>query len=95
VKMSEEKELEFVANLFSALGHQSRLLIVKALAEKEHCVCELKEIVGSEMPTVSKHLSVLKNAGIVDSRKQNNMVFYRLIYPCVMEFIKCIEENKK
>ena len=93
--MSEEKELEFVANLFSALGHQLRLLIVKALAEKEHCVCELKEIVGSEMPTVSKHLSVLKNAGIVDSRKQNNMVFYRLIYPCVMEFIKCIEENKK
>lgn len=93
--MNEEKELEYIANLFSALGHQSRLLIVKALAEKEHCVCELKEIVGSEMPTVSKHLSVLKNAGIVDSRKQNNQVYYRLILPCAISFINCLSEKLK
>jgi ArsR family transcriptional regulator len=93
--MSEEKELDFIATLFSALGHQSRLLIIKALAEKEHCVCELKEIVGSEMPTVSKHLSVLKNAGIVDSRKQNNQVYYRLILPCTISFINCLNEKFK
>lgn len=93
--MSLENNVDRMALIFSALGHQSRLLIVKALADKEHCVCELKEIVGSEMPTVSKHLSVLKNAGIVDSRKQNNQVFYRLVFPCVLEFMRCIEENKK
>ncbi len=93
--MNEEKELEYIASLFSALGHQSRLLIVKSLADKEHCVCELKEIVGSEMPTVSKHLSVLKNAGIVDNRKQNNQVFYRLVLPCTISFINCLSEKLK
>ncbi len=93
--MSTVKNVEQMAQIFSALGHPSRLLMIKALQDKEHCVCELKEIVGSEMPTVSKHLSVLKNAGIVDSRKQNNQVFYRLVYPCVLEFIRCISENQQ
>jgi len=87
------KSMNDIAKIFSALGHQSRLLIIKALAEKEHCVCELKEIVGSEMPTISKHLSVLKNANLVESRKQNNQVFYRIAYPCVLGFINCLEEK--
>jgi ArsR family transcriptional regulator len=82
-----------VSNVFNALGHPSRLIIVNALAEKEFCVCELKELVGSEMSTVSKHLSVLKNSGIVDCRKQNNQIFYRLKLPCVTNFIKCLTEN--
>jgi len=87
------KSIDDIAKIFSALGHQSRLLIIKALAEKEHCVCELKEIVGSEMSTVSKHLGVLKNANLVDCRKQNNLVFYRLSYPCILDFIHCLEEK--
>lgn len=85
--------IDQIANVFSALGHISRLKIVQALADKEHCVCELKDIVGSEMPTVSKHLSVLKNAGIVHSRKQNNQVYYRLALPCVLTFVNCLHSN--
>lgn len=88
--MKDQMNVEQIATIFSALGHPSRLMIVTALNDKEHCVCELKELVGSEMPTISKHLSVLRNAGIVASRKQNNQVFYRLALPCVMTFYHCL-----
>ena len=53
-------------------------MIVDELAEHgERCVCDLTELVGSDMSTVSRHLSQLKNAGIVDDEKRGTMVFYR------------------
>lgn len=89
-----DNDLNKIALIFSALGHKSRLLIIKALEEKEHCVCDLKNIIGSEMSTVSKHLTVLKNANLVSCRKEANQVFYKLSYPCVSDFIKCLEVKK-
>jgi ArsR family transcriptional regulator len=53
-------------------------------------VCELAALVGSEMPTVSRHLAVLKNAGIVEDEKRGAQVFYRLMTPCVMNFFNCV-----
>ncbi|MGE3311145.1 MAG: ArsR/SmtB family transcription factor, partial [Limisphaerales bacterium] len=54
----------------------------------------LAEMVGSEMPTVSRHLSILKNAGIVDDDKRGTQVFYRLMTPCVMKFFQCVRDVK-
>jgi ArsR family transcriptional regulator len=48
-------------------------------------------MVGADISTVSKHLSVLKEAGIVESRKEGNQRFYRLEAPCVMNMFSCIE----
>ena len=48
------------AGVIKAMGHPSRLAMVEALADGELCVCELQKLVGSDMSTVSKHLSVLK-----------------------------------
>ena len=56
------------AQVFKALAHPSRLLIVDELMQSERCVCELTALVGSDMSTVSKHLSVLKAAGVVAGR---------------------------
>ena len=78
------------AQVFKALGHPGRLLIVDELSRGERCVCDLAALVGSEMPTVSRHLSILKNAGIVDDDKRGTQVFYRLMTPCVMNFFKCV-----
>ena len=52
--------------MFKALAHPGRLLMLDELSRGERCVCELAALVGSEMPTVSRHLSQLKNAGIVE-----------------------------
>lgn len=78
------------AAVFKALAHPARLLMVYELSHGERCVCELAEMVGSEMSTVSKHLSQLKNARIVDDEKRGAQVFYRLKTPCVMNFFQCV-----
>ena len=78
------------ANVFKALSHPSRLLIVEELAQKERCVCELTEMVGADMSTVSKHLSVLKGAGIIQDEKRGLQVYYRLKMPCVLRFFDCV-----
>ncbi len=78
------------AQMFKALAHPGRLLMLDELSRGERCVCELAALVGSEMPTVSRHLSLLKNAGIVEDDKRGAQVFYRLVTPCVMNFFGCV-----
>lgn len=78
------------AQVFKALAHPGRLLMVEELSRGERCVCELAALVGSEMPTVSRHLAQLRNAGIVQDEKRGAQVFYRLMTPCVMNFFQCV-----
>lgn len=83
------------AQVFKALAHPGRLLMVDELSRGERCVCELAALVGSEMPTVSRHLSQLKHAGIVDDEKRGAQVFYRLVTPCVMNFFQCVASVRR
>ncbi|MGB9867631.1 MAG: ArsR/SmtB family transcription factor [Bacillota bacterium] len=84
---------EFQAALFRALGHPTRLTVVEILAtEGEKCVCELVQRLGFDQSTVSKHLTVLKSAGIVKSRKRGLNVFYYLNVKCAYQFMKCVEQ---
>jgi DNA-binding transcriptional ArsR family regulator len=57
----------------------------------ERCVCELTGMIGSDMSTVSRHLAVLKGAGLVEDEKRGQMVFYRLRMKCILSFFDCIE----
>ncbi len=79
------------AKILKALAHQTRLYMVEELAKGERCVCEFVEAVGSDFSTVSKHLSILKDAGIVQVDKRGQKVFYSLKVPCVTNFLGCIE----
>ena len=69
---------EIRAAVFKALGHPTRLFIIDRLVAGERCVCELAELINADMSTISKHLSVLRNAGIVTAEKRGARVFYRL-----------------
>ncbi len=86
-----QAKFEAKAIIIKAMAHPTRLLIIDALSRQEHCVCELTEMVGADTSTVSKHLSILKNAGIVSDEKRNQMVFYNLSMPCVLNFLNCVE----
>ena len=66
------------AKVFKALGHPSRLLMIEALGQGEKCVCELRELVGSDISTVSKHLTVLKEAGLVRDERRGTNIYYSL-----------------
>ena len=68
-----------------------RSIMLDALAQKEMCVCELTELVGADQSTVSKHLAVLKQAGIVEDRKDGTMTFYSLKICCLRGFWECVE----
>jgi len=76
--------------IIKALAHPSRLFMVDELSKHERCVGELTEMVGDDVSTVSKHLSVLKAAGIVIDEKRGNQVFYSLRVPCVLKFFDCV-----
>ena len=79
------------SKVIKALAHPSRLVMVDALASGERCVCDLQALVGADMSTVSKHLSLLKEAGVVLSEKRGLQVFYKLRVPCLMSFFSCVD----
>jgi len=83
------------ARIIKALAHPTRLFLVDELSRGERCVCELTRMVGADMSTVSKHLSVLKASGIVEDEKRGSQVFYTLRCPCVLNFFTCVESVLK
>ncbi len=92
--MLESRKAIFTAQakIFKALGHPSRLIMLEALSGGEKCVCDLQALVGHDMSTVSKHLSVLREAGVVETHKRGTNVYYRLTLCCLDTFLKCSEE---
>ncbi len=79
------------AAIAKALAHPTRLIILEALEQGETCVCDLTELVGADQSTVSKHLAILKQAGLVEDRKEGVMAFYRIKVCCLQGFWECVE----
>jgi ArsR family transcriptional regulator len=91
-----QAKYEARAKIIKAMAHPTRLFIVDKLARSdERCVCELTEMVGVDMSTVSRHLALLKNAGIIVDEKRGAQVYYRLRVRCVLDFFQCVESVMK
>lgn len=87
-KMSVKDKVE----ILKALAHPTRLRIVEKLSEGEQCVCVLLEMFDIDFSTISRHLSVLKNAKVVVDEKRGKNVYYSLKCPCIMSMFDCLEE---
>ena len=81
------KHIEEQAKIFKALGHPSRLLMAEALSHGPMCVCDLQKLVGADISTVSRHLSILKGADVVSDEKKGQNVFYSLKLTCLGQFL--------
>ena len=80
------------AEVARALAHPLRLELVETLSrQQEICVCDLADLLGQRQANVSKHLTVLREAGIVSNRREGLKIFYRLQARCVVEFLRCFE----
>ncbi len=79
--------LELRARIFKALGHPSRLRMVESLLDGERSVCQIQEIIGSDISTVSKHLSILKETGILHSERRGTTIYYSLRMKCASELL--------
>ena len=90
--MKKQKKYEAQAKIMKALSHPTRLFIVNELAAGERCVCEFTDMVGVDTSTISKHLALLKNAGIVDVDKRGTSMYYSLKMRCVLNFFICVDE---
>lgn len=85
--------LKAQAEVLKALGSEARLKIIYTLHEKDTCVCDLQRLSHLSMPAISKHLSVLKAAGLVSFTKEGTKVIYKLEYPCVIKFLSCLDKT--
>lgn len=88
---NEQNRSRAVSDVFKALGHPSRVFIVEKLKDADHCVCELSEMIGVDMSTVSRHLSILKKAGIITDRKEGTTVYYSLVCDCLSQMLTGVE----
>lgn len=89
--VSERARSEARARILKALAHPTRIFIVEKLQRHPYCVCELTDMVGSDTSTVSKHLSLLKAAGVVEDRKEGTTVYYSLACECISKFMDGLE----
>lgn len=85
-----QKVLNRQAEVFKALGHPGRMAIVHALAEGPVCACNLADAAGVQPSTASRHLLVLRSAGLIADERRGQQIFYRLVLPCVLTFAQCI-----
>jgi len=83
------------AEVLKALSNPYRLWMVEKLSHGELCVCEFNNSLSLDYSTISRHLSVLRKAGIVSYRKSGKQVFYDLRVPCVLGFLNCFDEVVK
>jgi ArsR family transcriptional regulator len=91
MRPEEQERLRLNAEVFKAMGHPLRLAVLEFLRDGEKCVCEIVEHTGTGMSNISKHLSVLKNAGIVVDRRDGLKIMYSLAMPCALDFTRCVE----
>ena len=83
------------AVIAKAIAHPVRVAALEFVKDGEQCVCDIAEAVGTERSNLSKHLSVMVNAGVLVSRKEGLKVFYRIKTPCVMKFLDCLKDCLK
>ena len=90
--MTIEDKLKFgeMSKIIKAMSHPTRLFIVDKLKERKYCVCELTDMIGVDISTVSRHLKILKKAGIIYDEKIKNNVYYDLRCPCIGNFYSCV-----
>lgn len=84
-----QSTLDKLAETFKAMAHPVRVAIVHALADGPICAYDLADVANSSASTTSRHLTVLRHAGIISNDRQGQQIFYRLERPCILTLMDC------
>src|SRR5690349_5887554 len=79
--MNASDELTYMASLYMALADRTRLRILNLLRDGEVCVADFAKVLGDSQPKISRHLAYLRNAGIVDTRRDGKWIYYGISWP--------------
>jgi ArsR family transcriptional regulator len=90
-KLELWKPMERLASYFKALADENRLRILNLLVHGELCGCDVQHVLGASQSTISRHLSYLKNAGLVRDRRVGYRVFYRTVHAEAPEITELME----
>jgi ArsR family transcriptional regulator len=88
-----ERNFEQLAECMKALGHPVRLQIVKGLINNECNVTQIQRNLGIPQSTISQHLKILKNAGIIESRREGTMVCYKVLDHWIIELVTDMQKK--
>jgi len=86
------RQAKIRAEILKALAHPVRILIVDVLQRGDHCVSEMNKLARINQSNVSRHLAVLKKAGILSDRRIGMKVLYHLETPCILKAFDCAVE---
>ena len=86
----QKRKYKLMADVISAAGHEIRLAILDYLKDGEQCVCDIAEHVDANRSNVSRHLTVMLNAGLVAQCKDGLKMMYSLRTPCILNITKCV-----
>ncbi len=89
--LPEDKELEFKSRIFKVIGDSNRLKIIEILRAGENCQCEIIPHIAQSQPTVSRHLKLLEEAGLLSSRKEGTKMFYEVVDSRVFNVIDALD----
>jgi DNA-binding transcriptional ArsR family regulator len=87
------------ADVAKAIAHPLRMAVLDYLKTGPQCVCDIAKAVKSERSNISKHLSIMVSAGVLEYEKKGLQVIYKVRTPCVLECVacltKCLKSNAK
>lgn len=89
--LPDDKELEFKSRIFKVIGDPNRLKILEILRAGENCQCEIIPLIAQSQPTVSRHLKLLEDAGLLSSRKEGTKMFYKVVDNRVFNIIDSLD----
>ena len=93
IQVPDDRALEFKARLFKVIGDPNRLKALEILRSGENCQCEIVPLLGQSQPTVSRHLKLLEDAGLITSRKDGTRMFYRVVDEHIFNLLDSIDDN--
>ena len=82
---------ELRVDILKAMAHPTRLFLLMELSQHEVCVYKLAELIGADISTVSRHLKILKQVGIISDEKRGSHVYFHVSMPCMGNLLHCLE----
>ena len=95
ISKTQKQLFERQSQIAKSIAHPVRIAILDFLNGGEQCVCDIAEYVGSERSNVSRHLSVMVQANVLEFRKDGLKVIYKVKTPCALRFLACLKECLK
>lgn len=89
---NSSKQIESEVQVLKALNHPARIAILRILQDGEHCVCHMEAHLGYRQAYISQQLSVLRETGLIDDRRDGWNVYYRVTDPKIFEILDLIQQ---